>query len=275
METIQGLRELTSSFEVERTERGITATKVYVYQPGDDHSADLPNVGDLFEYPINWIGGTVSATGLFCRSRKETIVNSDLNTVQFTCTYTNEPCDKTQFIPLSEDPQPSDFKNLPMTMEYSSEFVNVKPTDINSSLWKWKDNNTKVIDPIPFRVTNLTLRVKRWVPDEFYQIFMDNCLLMEGSVNLNPLPTPAIGGSGSWLFNSVNTEMYRNFDDNKMWQAELIFTYRDPDQTQVNGWNKILRRDGSWQIPVRTDTGDYMYQTNDFTYLFGNKPFEE
>ena len=40
----------------------------------------------------------------------------------------------------------------------------------------------------------------------------------------------------------------------------------------VYGWNHILRKDGSWDIPVSATTGDKMYQSGDFAALFTVEP---
>jgi len=273
---VQGLREVTGSYVRTKTERGITATRVFVFDESDiNHTASLPEVGDIFENPLT--ADEEPMDGLICRSVEETAVNSDQRVIQFTVQYSNEPCDITQFIPDEENPMPDDATNLPISMEYSCEFVNIRPATEADSQWQWTDSGDSVLDPISFRVTNLTMRVKRWISDTYYNIFMDNCRVMQGTVNIAEMPVGPAGGIGCWLFTNVTTEMFRNHKDQKIWQAELIFVYRDPDGTNVNGWNKILRNDGTWQVPKRKGISpdQNMYNTTNFTWLFGNEVYEE
>lgn len=267
-----GVRELTTSYSREFTERGITGQRVFLYDPSDTtHDEEVPDIGDVFVPQV--VLDEETLTGLVCRARTESCVNADKRIVQWTCNYTNEPFDPAQFQSTEEEPLPSDLTNLPMNLEYSSEFVNIRPNDSTSTIWQWEDNSTPVSDPITFKVTNVTLRIKRWVRDEYFKIFNDNVKSLTSTVNMGADPFPVIGGGiGTWLFSSASTDFYRDYRDIKIWQAELIFTYRDPDGTNLNGWNKILRNDGTWQIPKNKNDGSYMYAQGDFNFLFGNEP---
>jgi hypothetical protein len=213
-------------------------------------------------------------TGLICRSREETVINADKRIVQYVCRYTNDPCDVSQFIPPGNQPLPVDLSGLPYTLEYSSEFVNIKPTSTASTMWEWTDNSQPVLDPISWRVINLTLRIKRYISDIAYNTFNYNCSQLEGKVNQwATFSTLGFGGIGCWLFTSATTEMLRNHNDQVMWQGELIFVFRDPDRTNVDGWQKILRQDGTWQKPrLRGISPDEnMYSIGDFDYLFNDQ----
>lgn len=279
--TLEGLRELTSSFTMSRNERGQTAQRVFVYEQGDTtHTADLPDVGDEFDYPFDINIGFNSEGGLLCRSVEVSAVNADQTVLQFTCNYSNEPCDRAQFTPNDGGDQPtSDPSDLPVTMEYAGEFVLVQPNSLNDSQWLWKDNHEGVIDPICFKVNQVTMRLQRFVPNDAIDTFHINCRRSSGHVNkeFGDFTLPGGGGKGCWLFGSATTEMFRNHNDEKMWRAELLFTYRDPDGLDVDGWNKILRRDGTWQIPVKKGTetyptgGDPIYSYIDFQYLFNDQ----
>ena len=280
---LTGCRELTSSFNFTQTERGITATRVFIYQPADTNGpkCSLPTIGDKFVNPLTMAGSVPLETpNLLCRTREHTLLNADKKTYQFVCTYTNEPCDIAQFIQEGDNPQPSDVANLPVTMEYSGEFVNVRPPTISDSMWYWKSIGDselgRVLDPISFKVINLTLRVKRWLTDTNYDYFMGVSQETIGHVNDAPLPTRPFGsstGKGMYLYESVSTDMYYNHEDKKIWQAELIFKYRNPDGGTEDGWQKILSRKGEWDIPVRRGSPAYpnIYPEADFSFLFVNQ----
>lgn len=251
------------------TERGVTAQRIFVYDPADTtHDEEVPDIGDVFLARL--VLDEETMTGLVCRSRSESCVNADKRIVQWTCNYSNEPCDMSAFQP--DDELPSDLANLPMTLEYSGEFVNIRPANDASTVWVWEDQPTvKVTDPISFKVVNITLRIKRWVKDINFNIFNENIRHCTSTVNNVASPFPIMGGGiGCWLFSSATSEFYRDHNDAKIWQAELLFTYRDPDGTDANGWNKILRSDGDWAVPMKSSDSSYMYTQSTFGVLFGN-----
>ena len=265
-----GMRELTEGSEITYDERGITAIKVFLYDPTDtQHTEDLPKIGEdytdslLLEDPS---AHEITYESLLCRRITRTTVAADKRILQYTCYYNNEPTDPSQF---SESGTSTAGENLPINLEYSGEIQMLNPDQ--SSGWKWDSDNTTVIQPIPFKVGTSTLRISRIVLDKNYRAYVTSAKKLLGKIN-SENNYPLNDGVGNWIFSSVNTEMFRDFKDEKKWRVELIFTYRNPEpdtpSKSTYGWNKILRINGNWDSPKKAGS-DYLYGTGvSFNALF-------
>ena len=103
------------------------------------------------------------------------------------------------------------------------------------------------------KVNSSTLRLTRYVQDGVdFENFLYAIRYMSGKLNHidNPFGAAVKGGRGCWLFASANTEMINNYACDKWWREEIEFMYRNPDTTDSEGWQKILRLDGVWDIPL-------------------------
>ena len=154
-----------------------------------------------------------------------------------------------------------------MTIEYAGEFIVFSPTQ--SSGWTWQTSGDPVAQPVPYRVNTSTLRIVRYVPDSYYKVFQTNVRSITGLVNATADPFGIGGGVECWLFQGVQTELFRSINNVKWWRAELEFTYRNPDGTDTKGWQKLIRLDGVWDIPIHG--GLYLYNTGDFSVLWTDK----
>lgn len=279
-----GITEYAAGFEYSESERGITATSIYRFDPDStvDNGVVVPNPGDSLVFPAPFLASItqldmIPPTGnnIICRSKTIRALAGHPNKFEWVCSFTNEPVDPNVFTFKVGTYGVPDIDKLPMTIEYSGEFTTINPTNTpGSSGWKWNDLGTSVMQPLPFRVNSSTLRIIRYVADSEYQTFQSNVRALSGHVNYvdNPLGTGLAGGIGCWLFVGCTTETFRNDTDDKWWRAELEFIYRNPDGTDLEGWNKVLRLDGKWDIPIMDvplpSGQDSLYPEGDFDALF-------
>ena len=281
---ISGLSEYAAGFQYTDNERGITVTRVFHYDPvASYNNTDLPKPGDEFTFPFSGSSDLSllgympkSSNKIICRERTMNPLAGDQRAYQWTVTYNNEPVDPTVFNLPSDSTSPGTSPSqLPISLEYSGEFMLTNPpaekgTNPN---WKWKwtnvsPPNNEVTVPIPKRVNTSTLRIVRYVKDTDYNIFQGQVRSCTGKVNSNADPFKGVGGGiECWLFVGVSTEYFRNSNDVRWWRAELEFNYRNPDGTDSKGWNKLLRQDGIWDIPV-AGSSTYIYESTNFDVLW-------
>lgn len=267
-----GVRELTSGFELIQDEKGITATRIYVYDSEDTTSDEVvPKVGDELYFPFGAVPASYALPPtyekIYCRRVSFGSLEGHPDKFQWTCTYSNDPVDDAGVYNSDETPSPTPWSDLPINFEYGGEFNLITPKDDNTD-WIWTDN-TAVEQPIPFRVGLSTLRVSRVVLDTNYSVFQANCNQCLGHVNLTgPTDSPFATDIGCWLFTGVTTEIYRDYNNEKKWRAELTFQYRDPDNTKTEGWNKLLKLSGVWDVPYNVTLSKKLYPMADFSGLF-------
>jgi hypothetical protein len=279
-----GVKESTGGFEYTEVERGITATRVFTYDPDStvDEGVEIPNLGDMFEFPIdppNLDSYAFDLMYLICVSRSIKPLAGHPGKFEWSCSYTNEPVDTMVFWSVGDIPDPVDVQYLPKTIEFGGEYVNINPVNAPGSAgWLWSSDDTTVVQPLPTKVNKTTLKITRYIPDERFTTFEGNVKTLTGSVNnsADPFGTVIGGGMECWLFEGATTEIFYNCFNHKMWRAELQFSYRNPDHAsgaaEVEGWNKILRLDGQWDVPYRSGVvppdNDVLYEDGDFSALF-------
>lgn len=275
-----GVTEFAAGFELNEEERGISVTQIFNYDPDDliDHGVAVPEIGSVFELPhlltsapIDNIG-TWGYTSIRCRKRSWYPIEGDARKIKWVCNFTNEPVDAGIFIASGEDYVPSDPSDLPINFEYSGEFATIQPVTNSTKAWKWTSDGKDVVQAIPHKICSATARMLRYVPDVNYETFSYNVKFLRGRVNdIADTPLCLAGGEGCWLFTGCTTEVLNNWKDEKWWRAELTFSYRDPDGTDNEGWNKLLRSDsttnnGEWG----TVQNPYAGADEDTTYYHGN-----
>ena len=271
------LTEYAAGFQYSESEKGITCTRVYHYDPdGTDSGVTLPEAGDTFTAPSNMASGSLpmplkDLDGLICRQRTITPLAGHPGKFEWQLVYTNEPVDESVFTESGTTPTTTAVADLPKSIEFGGEFTTITPKADDG--WKWDSDNSTVIQPLPFRVNTSTLRIVRYVSKAAYATFQTNVRNLTGHVNHadNPFGTDIGGGLGCWLFTGATAEYFRNAYDEAWWRVEMIFVYRNPDQSNVQGWNTILRLDGKWDYPINPNPSgadDGLYLTGDFAGLF-------
>lgn len=272
-----GLKVLASGFEYSDSERGITATVRYIYDQADTVGNEtLPNIGDLYSTPSWLVGGGVPGFRpeylyLRCKQRTFTTFGDTIDKGVWTCVYNNEPTD--QYI-YNNGPT-TDPKLLPYSLEFSGEYVNIEPPTEGND-WVWRGNEEPVDSPLAFRVPNISLRIWRYLPENNMDSWSAVCKNRIGKVNAGGGEFPVGGGAGCWLFSSVTTEPFNyNLEvatggHAENWhRVDMIFLFRDPDGTDYDGWQKLLRpKDGVWDTPVSGPSLTKLYQYGNFLSLF-------
>jgi hypothetical protein len=274
-----GVTEYAGGFEFVETERAISATRVFHLDPdSSDTNVDIPRPGQEIEFPqqlTSVITPLPSTAGIICRQRSTKPLAGHPEKYEIVVTYSNEPIDGSVYNIAGEETPSTDVADLPMTLEYSGEYNNIDPTD-STSPWTWSNGGSTVTQPIGFRVNSSVLRIVRYIPDGTYTTFMGGVKACAGKVNsrANPFTEAIGGGRASWLFEGATTEVFYNSQNQKFWRAELQFSYRDPDGTDNNtdddtlgnGWQKIMKLSGEWDIPMKAD-GTRLYALVDFEQL--------
>ena len=273
-----GITEFAAGFEYEETERGISCTRVYRYDPENSYADDeLPSVGDKFTYP------DIGTQPMAIEDLDETTVRSitmhplagSPQKYEYIVTYNNEPIDGSVFSSGGSF-TPTDVEDLPKNIEFSGEFSYVNPEKGDG--WTWQTGGDAVTQAVPKRVNTSTLRITRYVKDSNYDIFQKNVQNLTAHVNHadNPFGTTIGGLYGSWLFVGAHTEFFRNANNEDWWRAELEFIYRDPDGTGLSGWSTLMKLDGSFDMPKNPNPvggEDTLYITGDFSALFDDSVF--
>jgi len=254
-----GLREVTEAFEVIFDERSISATRKFIYSTMEDgKTATLPTIGEILKDPIPGLAEP-DFTRTTCRRIVKRLVALDPGTVEYTCTYSNEPTDEAQFNGGTQA-----YQSLPQSQEFGGEY---NLMDDPSSGWTWDEAGTEKVDvPISYAVATSTKKITRIMTYEQFAQFEPEAKRNLGCVN-EAANIPGPGGIHCWLFTSYTTESYYNWKDELTYRAELVFQYRDPDGTDDDGWNKILKSDSTWGTPF-DENNDKLYTEANFETLF-------
>lgn len=274
-------REIASGWRLEQDEKGVTGTRVFIYDPDDvslGAKKDLPNIGDnmFLGVPISTIGSTTAPTEVLCRKRSFEFLGGDSRKWQWTCLYSNEPTDPAQYDDGTGATPPTDANLLPIRIDYAGEFQMWNPpTDANglaNTKWVWDGTTDKVLQPIPYRVRSNNMSITRIIAGGNYVAWMQMANQKLGHVNSDDYITLTSSGGGRgiacWLFTNISTEMYRNHFDKKAWSVTMTFTYRDPNGSNLDGWNMILSKEGDWKMPYNNSTSSRIYPETEFKPLF-------
>ena len=262
-----GVSESTFGFKYTETDRGISATRVFFYNPDSTIAGpDFPKVGDEFYTTLDVAYGLTAYnyTGVYCRQIDWDYLGGHPNKYQMTASYSNEPMDSSVFTSLSKTA--TDMDNLPTTIEYSGEYSTLNFTKDNAVTagWTWKNAKTVVAQPLAFRVNSSTIKISRYVKDENMQSFQATHASLAGKVNNN---TFRGYGKGCVLYTGCSTEMFKNSGNTRYWKVDLEFASRNPDGTNYDGWQLQLMMTGFWDTPIRSD-GKARYEEGDFSNLF-------
>lgn len=277
-----GISEYCAGFKYREDERGITATRIFHYDPDStvDNDIEVPSVGDWLVFPLT-IGTPLAVqvptdlSNVLCRTRDSESLAGHPSKIQWICTYNNEPVDKRIFTKPGDEEEPTAINKLPMSLEYSGEYITINPEVADG--WVWQTSGDPVKQPIAKRVNLITLRIVRYVSGLNYQNFQRTVRILAGTVNdkINPflIGSDTVDDRGSWLFINAPTENFYNNLDKQWYRVELEFQYRVPyydialTNPERNGWQKLLKLDGTWDIVV-DNMGNYRYAEGDFSALF-------
>lgn len=271
-----GFSENCAAFEYSGTERGISVTRVFQYDPDSiiEKNDKLPIIGEALSAGnpnTALIPSGIDYTLLTCRQISSKALAGYYNKVEYTCNYTNEPVDKAIFIKQAVTYAPTPIDELPVTIEYGGEYLTINPQlSVNSSEWQWESDGLPILQIIGKKVNSSVIKFTRYVRQDKFQHFNDSVKYLTGLLNKynDPFGTVIKGGSGCFMFDGASTEMFRNYYNEIWWKAELTFLSRDPDGLNVDGWQKTLRLDGFFDIAVKNSDGTYMYEEGDFSALF-------
>ena len=282
--------ELTANFRYSKTQAGITVVREFAFDP-DSMMPDItpPCIGDVFTIPsgianIPETGGPfnsssnviVPGTKVYCRSQETAPMAGHPGKLIITCSYTNEPCDINMFIKSAGDYQAVSGDTLPKNIEYSGEYVSLNPISNaaagTTNNWTWLSDGTAVVNSIPYRVNTTNVKFTRYVATDYFAALQSNIRSLTGCANrdADPIGAQLAGGIGCWLFTGAQSEQIRNAYDILLYKVDLDFSYRNPDNTDSKGWQKLLTLKGIWDQPQRTGSVTGIYQERDFSPLFGH-----
>ena len=258
-----GVRELTSGYKISYDKNGITAQRIFLEgSEVTDDGSSIPVIGNKFA--DNTPAG-ITAQGLdylYCTKIDQNYYGDDARCLMVTVYYTNEPIDNSNM--QVGDTPPTDIQDLPQEFNYSGEFQlwKVDPTKLSSSTWVWYDNQSeKIAEAIPFKIRTYSMTLQKIVKGEDYEDFVNNLRAYIGKVNSGLWQG---GGNACWLFTGAKSELFRDQQDKRAYRFDMTFSYRDPDDTNEDGWLKILSETGTWRMPYN---GGYLYEAGDFDNL--------
>jgi hypothetical protein len=266
--------EIVEGYQLERDAKGITGQRVFLESDTpvniSNSGVTLPKIGDIM-HDQSGPSGTDTYLRLYCTKIISKFFGEDTRKKIYTCYYSNEPVDNTDM--LQSYTPPTNPGDLPHEIDFSGEFQLWKASSTVSQSanykWVWEDNqNTKIADAIPFKVRMFTFKVQKIVPEVNYAAYLN---IIRGAIGkVNDTSTTVFGtlGAGCVLFTGARNELYRNYDDKRAFKFELTFAYRDPDNQNSDGWQKILNEYGEWKIPYNTGTGEKLYKTTNLNDLF-------
>jgi len=275
-----GYTEYAAGWSYDESERGVTVNRVIHWDSDSpvDIGVELPNPGDVLrEEDVNTylaVPPGADFSGLYCRTRHWQCLAGCPKVIEWTIGYSNEPVDWNVFTKLGEDYIPSDINFLPITIEYGAETNLINPsTKAGSSGWTWESDGKDCDKPLPFKINTSTLRIVRYVRDDYFGNFSWAIQYLNGRLNDTQFPfgTSIGGGIGCWLFDSAPTEVFRNCYNEKWWRAEITCKYRMPDGIPLDGWQKVLKMNGEWDKPINNNPlrpwTPYMYGYGNFAAL--------
>lgn len=255
--------ELVDGYQIEYDAKGITAQRQFIESdtvPAGNETVTLPVIGDIFHDPAERL------QHLFCTKITQKYINSDKRKVLYTCYYSNEPVDNSNM--LLEYTPPTDPGELPQVLEYAGEINLWKaPTTETEQVWRWESQSGEGVKAIPFRIRTYNKKVNRIIPESKYRDYIVRIQECLGKVNGKAIWNQD-GGDGCWLFTGARSELFRDQRDDRAYLFELTFSYRDPDGTDEDGWQKILNSKGEWLRPYNSDSGEFMYPVTDLNILF-------
>jgi hypothetical protein len=286
--------ELASEFNIQMSETGILARRTFVKyddtelngitSPVGQPITDLPKIGDdlfgsnytasytkIIDY-LTSVNFDTTKENIYLRNIKIGFLGNDIRKPMYICNYSNEPID-TSIFPDNLTLPPANIDNLPQDIEYNIEVVVIPLLAENKSLWKWKSDNTVVVQPFQKFVKNFKKKITRFVRDEDatdFELKIKRCI---GKINTASIfnPDPAINNIGCVLFTEVQHSYFYGVDDTRYNRYDLTFALRDVDGTWSDGWNKIIREvvpsDLKWAIPYNILVDKYIYNSEDLSVL--------
>lgn len=295
--TILGYRELVERYEEITTERSVAVTRVFFYDKhsatGDDGSPVIseliPEIGDGWNYWDEWTGtgaetdrASLNEPSSNCRCRHlEIVSNGSPDCWELIAEYSNEPTSVGQY--TSDTPPNPDFESwlngLPISMQFSGEYVSLNPENrdpsgvVHPSGWKWLSDDADLVQGLAYRVPKINLRISATVNDTNYNKLIAENAKTVGKVNIAVEADPDAEGlfakySGCWIYQGLTSSPYRNDADVRVWDCDLVWEFRapatsdDPSATSQNGWLKLLRRSGEWDIPI------YLLGEGNWRYIY-------
>jgi hypothetical protein len=288
-----GYIESLDGFKISYTPQSIKATRVIDWIVVDDNYpitfdtsvVQIPKMGESFYWTDGLMGTitglpsplNVSTTALLGRCLVTNIeaqfLNSNKNILRFTISYDNERTDDTQF-----GVGVINIDTLKKEYQYSGENVILQPRERGVSFgYNWQSDNVAVVQPVFKRVKTINYTIYRDIRASDWDAWQATALSLMGKVNADSATNIGMtlsGGLGCVLFEDFSTDAYNSYTDGGLYKTQLHFTYRDPDGTNTDGWNKCLRFDtGVWDIPVNTSlSAAKLYDSGNFATLFAGVP---
>lgn len=243
---------LTQEWRFSVSRDGTSGTRVYLEATGQIPGATtetLPKIGDAWD---------TNYTTCVVVSIDVSYLNDNPNCGRrFVANY--------QGIPYTETVIPFTADDLPKSVEIGSEQMAIEePGSDESHYWKWESDNVAVKQPIFKHWGIANIRFTKTIKDMKKYIY--TCMTYVNHINSGTFfgfPAEMV------MFEGANLYQYKNRMGADRWKAELVFAVRNVTDDFIsgkNGWNYVLRKNGTWDKPKDLD-GNFLYTTMDFDTL--------
>ena len=236
------------------------------FNPRSDLAVSLPAIGDPF---------SDSAPNCLVVNIEMTYLGDTTNCGRiWTIEYLNDIQE-----PDEEVSNPNE-EDLQTTIELGSEAISYTPP---AGVWRWYAGGAEIVMPMYARINTATVKVYRTIWNNKLDLFLAQNFYKMGKIN-----SDVFWGIPNYMlyYEGANLQETRDEDGDRIWKAEMTFTFRTvtgnftmgkPDIVEggQDGWNWVIRDTDTmtateiWGKPYKTAPADHMfiYQATEFKPL--------
>lgn len=261
---------LGRGYFLETTKKGgQKGQKIYMeasFHPDPGTPVSLPSIDD----PWSTDAPSVKVVNIFME-----YLNQDTNCGRtWTVSYQNDITenDETVINPDEED--------LQTTIELGAELISFQPP---ADVWHWYAGGPAITIPIGIHINTAVVKVYRTIWNNKLDKFMEINFQKMGKINSDlfwGIPNYML------LYEGSNLQETRDDNGNRIWKAEMVFTFRTVtgdytmgsacgEEGGLDGWNWVLREDSTmattpWGKPYMSaaiPSKMFLYQATEFAPL--------
>jgi hypothetical protein len=208
---------------------------------------ELPAIGAACVIP----GLGINAATCLLRSRVKSQHNADARYKQWVLSYS------TKAVP---NPTPTDVSEREQSIGGEMQSID-KPSG-----WVWSGSTAAITIPVPSRIITATFSVPTKELTSGQDALLKQVVIDYGGM-INELAYDGWGvGNVMYLGNTGGTG--RNKAGAQIWKYKMNFSVRVIPEKATDGWLYIMREDGIWDMPKKSD-GTFLFKKFNFTTVLG------